>query len=116
MRHIEDSLQIACVRWFGMRYGELSSLLHHSPNGGRRDAREAARFKAMGVRPGFPDLLLLHPSGRYHFLAVELKTATGRQSGYQREWQAMIEREGGRYAIARSLRQFADTVDEYMRA
>lgn len=114
MRHLEENLQIVCVRWFAMQYREYATLLHHSPNGGKRNAREAARFKEMGTRPGFPDLLLLHPNGNYHFLAIELKTDKGRQSHYQRQWQDMIEREGGMYVIIRSLQQFIDTVDTYM--
>jgi hypothetical protein len=44
---------------------------------------------------------LIAPSGR--FLAVECKTATGRQSDAQRNWQAMVERFGGLYILARSI-------------
>ena len=32
----------------------------HVPNGGSRKVREMAKFKAMGLKPGTPDLLLLY--------------------------------------------------------
>jgi VRR-NUC domain len=43
----------------------------HCPNGGSRDIREAARFKRLGVTAGIPDLQLLSPKGKPHF--IELK-------------------------------------------
>lgn len=113
-RHIEDNIQIACVRWFTLQYPEIAGLLHHSPNGGKRNAREAARFKQMGVRPGFPDLILLKPSGGFHFLCIELKTATGKQSEYQKEYQRLVESIGGKYVICRSFDDFRKEVISYL--
>ena len=113
-RHIEDDLQIACVNWFSYQYSHIAQLLHHSPNGGRRDAREAARFKAMGVRPGFPDLILLFPSKGYHFLCIELKTKTGKQSEYQKDYQRMVESIGGKYVICRTLEEFMAVIRDYL--
>lgn len=115
-RHIEDELQIACVNWFSYQHQQLATLLHHSPNGGKRDAREAARFKAMGVRPGFPDLILLHPSSGYHFLCIEMKTKTGKQSDYQKDYQQRVEAEGGKYVVCRTLEGFIAEVNAYLGA
>lgn len=115
MRHDEDTLQMLCVRWFGWQYPEYAPLLHHSPNGGKRNAREAGRFKAMGTKAGFPDLFLPVARGNYHGLMVELKTATGRQSPLQRAWQEAVEAQGYRYAIARSVEQFEETVNDYLK-
>lgn len=77
--HAEDDLQMQCVSWFRLQFPQLARLLHHSPNGGRRDAREGARFKQMGTQAGFPDLILLVAAKGYHALLLELKTRTGRQ-------------------------------------
>lgn len=115
VRHIEDDLQIACVNWFSYQYPKLAKLLHHSPNGGKRDAREAARFKAMGVRPGFPDLILLHASNGYHFLCIEMKTETGKQSDYQKDYQRIVEAQGGKYVVCRSLDDFIREVNDYIK-
>lgn len=113
-RHREDDLHMACVRWFDMRYPKLRELLHHSPNGGLRNEREAARFKRMGVRAGFPDLILLLPRGRCPFLGIELKTEKGRQSEYQRTYQKVFEGVGARYEVVRSVDGFMSAIDDYL--
>lgn len=65
----------------------------------------AAMVKGRMVRfgtPGCADILgLIAPSGR--FLAIECKTATGRQSEEQRSFERMITTFGGLYVLARSL-------------
>lgn len=115
MRHLEDKLQIACVRWFGYQWNEYSQLLHHSPNGGYRTATEGAKFKAMGVRAGFADLVLLLPRGGYHALFIELKTPRGRQTPLQAKWQAAIEKQGYKYVICRTFDEFRLIINEYIR-
>lgn len=113
--HAEDDLQMQCVRWFRLQYPQLARLLHHSPNGGRRDAREGARFKQMGTQAGFPDLILLVASQGYHALLLELKTRTGRQQDSQKEYQQLAEAQGYRYVVIRSLDAFMDEVNTYMK-
>ena len=114
MRHLEENMQIQCVKWFEYAYHKLSPYLHHSPNGGRRNVIEAARFKAMGTRKGFPDLILLYPSKGYHALLIEMKTEKGRQSPSQREWQEKVESVGNKYVICRSLEQFIVEIEDYI--
>lgn len=111
----EDALQVSCVAWFGLQYPHLKYLLHHSPNGGHRNAIEAAKFKRMGVRPGFPDLILCVASGGFHGLFMELKSDTGKQSLYQKEFQIRLTDQGYRYEIIRSVDQFIETVKDYLR-
>lgn len=113
--HAEDDLQMQCVSWFRLQYPQLARLLHHSPNGGRRDAREGARFKQMGTQAGFPDLILLVASQGYHALLLELKTRTGRQQDSQKEYQQLAEAQGYRYVVIRSLDAFMDEVNTYMK-
>lgn len=113
--HAEDDLQMQCVRWFRLQYPQLARLLHHSPNGGRRDAREGARFKQMGTQAGFPDLILLVAAQGYHALLLELKTRTGRQQDSQKEYQQLAEAQGYRYVVIRSLDAFMDEVNTYMK-
>jgi len=64
------------------------------PNGGKRNKREAARLKRMGVRAGVHDYFLPVPMGIYHGLWVELKPDV---KGYypsvsdkQREWRTKM--------------------------
>lgn len=112
--HAEDDLQMQCVTWFRLQFPKFARLLHHSPNGGRRNAREGARFKKMGVQPGFPDLVLLVASQDCHALLIELKSATGRQEDSQKEYQALVEAQGYRYALVRSFDEFKKLIENYM--
>lgn len=72
----EYQIQISVIEWAETeRYkgNPLALYLHHSPNGGDRDKREAARFKAMGTQSGYPDLTLDIAKGGYHGMRIELK-------------------------------------------
>lgn len=112
MRHLEDSLQKNCLRWFRLAYPR--ELLVHCPNGGFRDAREAAKFKEMGVRAGFPDLFLYHAAGGFHGLAIELKAGKNKQSPLQVEIQAILEARGYVYVVVRNFDEFREVVEAYM--
>lgn len=114
IRHEEDRLQIACVRWFSLQYPRLAPLLHHSPNGGQRNKLEAVRFKQMGVRAGFPDLILALPRCGYGCLFIELKSATGRQSPRQKQWQEVATRHGQCYRVVRSVEGFIELITNYL--
>lgn len=110
----EDDLQRACVCWFDLQYPQYRLRLHHSPNGGKRNAIEAAKFKQMGVRAGFPDLLLLIPNKYYPFMGIELKTKTGRQSDHQKAYQKEFDSIGAKYVVCRSLEEFIEVVNGYL--
>jgi hypothetical protein len=47
------------------------------PNGGGRSAAQAGRFKAQGVRRGYPDLILDVARGGWHGLRLEFKPTDG---------------------------------------
>lgn len=96
MQHIEDNEQILLFDWAAAQSGKYPelSLLFHIPNGGKRNAREAERFKRMGVKAGVPDLFLPVPRGKFHGLFVELKSAKGKLSDYQRQWLSELAASG----------------------
>ena len=116
MKHIEDRIQEACVTWFDIQFPKLSRLLHHSPNGGKRNAREGARFKAMGTRAGFPDLILLYPAQGYHALLIEMKTTRSgsRQTANQKEYQRIVEKHGYKYIVCRTFDEFQKVIINYL--
>lgn len=113
--HEEEDLQMACVQWFSLQYRRYAMLLHHSPNGGWRRIREAQRFKAMGTRAGFPDLVLCLPNEKYHGLFIELKSSRGRQEPSQKAMQEALESAGYRYEIVRSIDGFIECVNDYLK-
>jgi hypothetical protein len=43
----------------------------HIPSGELRDIRTAVKLKRMGTKPGWPDFVLIPPSGQLHCLEVK---------------------------------------------
>ncbi len=113
MKHQESTLQTACVRWFRYQYPHL--VIYAVPNGGSRNVLEAQRLKAEGVVAGVADLLLLVPSQQHHALCIEMKTAKGRQSPAQKEWQQHAETHGYRYEVVRDFDTFERVVSEHLK-
>lgn len=56
-------------------------IVFHVPNGGGRDAREAANLKVQGVLAGIPDLGIICPFGET--IWIEMKARDGRVSKLQ---------------------------------
>lgn len=121
--HPEEDLQKQCCEWYDLQWGsrkykgkKLKKALHHSPNGGRRSAREGARFKAMGTRAGFPDFILIIPVGGCPYLCIELKTLRkdSSQTAAQRDYEEIIKAWGARYEVVRTLQEFINTVNGYL--
>lgn len=94
MRHIEDAHHTALMDWIRL-HPDIDAFTFHTPNGGRRNKIEAARFKAMGVKRGIPDFAIMIPRAGYHGLWVELKAPKpndARVTSEQREWIDKLRR------------------------
>lgn len=70
-----------------------------------------------GLRPGWPDILVLHPAptaieGRRQAILVglELKTEVGRQSAVQTGVEADFSAAGATYALCRSIDDAAEAL------
>lgn len=109
-RHIEEAIQVACVDWFRVVYGERY-LCFAVPNGGSRNAIEARNLKRSGALAGVSDLIIVSD---HDVLFVEMKTKTGKQSGYQKTFQKNVERLGFRYVVCRSLDEFRLTIHNFL--
>lgn len=72
----------------------------HVPNGGYRNPKEAAKFKAIGVRAGVPDLVILPANGKACF--IELKADKGNLTEPQQDWADWLDKHY-RYAVCRSV-------------
>ena len=110
----EHRIQCACVQWFRYQYPDLRHNLFSVPNGGKRDKVTAAKLKAEGALAGVVDLILLLPNRSYGALLIEMKTRKGRQADTQREWQQLIERDGYKYVVCRSLEDFIREIKSYL--
>jgi hypothetical protein len=86
----------------------------HSPNGGNRSRAEAGIFKAMGVKPGVPDLIIswAGPDGPL-MLAIELKAGTGKATTAQIEMMDRMRSCAWFVSEARSLDEVMALLKRY---
>ena len=113
--HPEEDLQTACVEWFRYIHKKYWRLLFAVPNGGSRNAKEAANLKRSGVVAGVADLILLVPNKYYGALCIEMKARDNGQSDAQREWERAAIEAGNKYVVCRSLEEFMEVVNEYLK-
>lgn len=108
-RHVEDSIQLAVAQHIRAR-GVPGLVAFHVPNGGRRNAREAARLKGMGVLAGVSDWILVYGGKVF---ALELKAPGGRASESQMAFIANMEAQGAFTCIAEGLDRAIATLESW---
>ena len=108
-RHIESGIQQSCVSWF--RYAYPRYVIFSVPNGGSRNAIEAANLKREGALAGVSDLIVV---ADHKVLFVEMKTQRGRQQQTQKDFQHRVEVLGHRYVVCRSLDDFMLKVSDWL--
>ena len=97
----EDTEQMGVIDWANwnlQRFPELK-MLYHVPNGGKRNPAEAARFKAMGVKAGVPDLCLPVPMNGYAGLYIEMKYGSNKPTAAQKEWIKNLKEYGYKVTV-----------------
>jgi hypothetical protein len=112
----EHRIQSGLFKWAKLaaaHHPELA-LLFAIPNGGARDPITGAMLKAEGVKRGVPDLFLPAAAGPFHGLFLEMKTASGRLSPDQQQWQHGLIEQGYACVTAHSLEQAIDTLTRYL--
>lgn len=83
-----------------MALSEAGCLVWRQDTGAYKDPKTGRLIK-YGLCKGSSDVIGLTPSGQ--FLAVEVKTATGRVRPEQELFIAAVKRAGGRAGVARSV-------------
>jgi hypothetical protein len=126
-KHLEDTLQESCVRWF--RYAYPNVTLMSIPNGGKRNAIEAAKLKRTGTLAGVADLFVMKAKdvlierlpgelGRhyitYHGLWIEVKTGKNQQTEAQKTFEVKAIEAGYAYEVCRSIDEFMKVVNDYL--
>lgn len=112
----EDGAQEALFSWCDMqrhRYPELK-LLHHIPNGGKRDKATAIALKRRGVKAGVPDLSLPVARGGYHGLYIELKVGKNTTTEKQKEWLKALNEQGYKAIVCNGWQAAAEALAEYL--
>ena len=112
----EAQEQKALFQWAGyaeQQYSELK-LLHHIPNGGKRDPITARNLKAEGVKAGVPDICLPVARGQYHGLYIELKTQKGKVQKNQKEWLNALNKEGYATKVCYGWLEARKVIEDYL--
>ena len=115
----EDEEQMCLFRWAAYQRAAVPELglLLHIPNGGWRGKAEAGRFKAMGVRPGVPDIFLPVARGGKHGLWIELKRRRGGHvSPDQQRWIEDLQRQGYAAQVCYGWDEAREAIKEYLGA
>lgn len=112
----EDDEQIVVVQWANMNTAKYEDvdLIYHIPNGGKRNAREAARFREMGVKVGMPDLHLPVSRGIYHSLYIEMKRRQGgRLTEAQNRRIKRLQKAGNCVCVCRGAEEAIECIKTY---
>lgn len=120
----EDDIQIKAVAMLADEHPHAWSRIFHvvneqpqsrTPTERHRAMLRGKKMKAMGRKPGVPDLMLPIARGGYFGLAIEVKTATGTMRPEQKQWKLGLESEGWQHAVCRTPENIVETVLGYMR-
>lgn len=113
----EDIEQETLMQWTAYAMGAYPELklLYHVPNGGKRNAAEAAHLKRQGVKAGVPDLCLPVPRGKYHGLYIELKAKNNQPTETQIDWLKALAAQGFKTAVCWGFEAARSVIESYMR-
>jgi len=128
--HYEDDLQKAVFDWAKLyrmpdhedleKNSKLSDYLFAIPNGAFlagnkiQRARQMARLKSQGLKPGVFDLMLNIARNCYYGLDMELKIVNNKLSSRQKEWRDRMDKAGRYTVICYDLDQVKEAIDEYI--
>lgn len=81
--------------------------IHHSPNGGMRNAFTGAQMKALGTKAGFPDLMMPSRQGHCPGLVMEFKRDDPKSTTTedQDSWLEHFLAQGWAVAVVRSAEE-----------
>ena len=116
IRSSEEAEQQIVIQWARMTSGRWPqlTLLHHIPNGGSRNKKEAIKLKRMGVLAGVADLHLPVARSGYHGLYIEMKYGDGRLLKSQREFLKNAASEHNYCIVCYSAADAIEAIDNYM--
>ncbi len=99
-----------------IQYCQLNHILcNHTPNEGKRSLSEGKKLKEMGLSPGFPDISILEPKGKYHGFYIEMKRVGNKLTSDQRTWLDNLRARGYATALCYSADDAIKLIEKYMR-
>lgn len=103
----ETRLQQEIIMEFNNRYPHLRGLLCYNLNNSTGGFR-GTQNKYLGVVAGRSDLVFYYKGMAW---MLELKTEKGEQRPVQKDWEALIKKQGFEYYIVRSLKDFLNIIE-----
>ena len=112
MNRPEENIQQQIVMWFRNKY----CLKHNNPRYAifsvpNEAAYKNKKFIATGLMRGVSDLIVVIDSKTIY---IELKTATGKQSDKQIEFEQTVKSLNQEYHLIRSLTEFKTVINKYL--
>lgn len=116
MRITEAKHQERLMLWAAVHESEYPELklLHHIPNGGKRNEKEAAHLKRQGVKAGVPDLCLPVARGGYHGLYIELKIQGNKPTEKQLEFIEALQNQGYKAIVCYGWEEAQIQIEYYL--
>ncbi|WP_061313664.1 VRR-NUC domain-containing protein [Clostridium botulinum] len=113
----EAQEQMCLFQWAGYQQVEFEELrlLHHVPNGGKRDKRTAIGLKRQGVKAGVPDVVLPCARGGYFGLYIELKVGKNKTTDKQNEWIKALRDQNYLVEVCYGWREAAEVLLNYIK-
>ena len=115
------------MNWLRYAYPKYWRVTTAIPNGGKRPSKtvvtkyaiktyspEGSKLKKEGVKAGVSDIIMFIARNGYHALHIEMKVEKGVQSKSQIKWQELIQEQGYKYVICRSIDEFMYEVKSYL--
>ena len=113
MKHLEDKEQIFLMTWVRsmVHVYPLLNLVYHTPNGGQREPRYAAKLRAMGVKSGVWDIYVPAPSPG---LWIEMKVGKNKLTVPQADFRASLSEHGYKFEVCYSWVDAAKAIAKHI--
>jgi hypothetical protein len=98
----EDELQMHIVQWLDASL-PMGSVVHHSPNEGRRHVAYKVRLKKLGMAAGWPDLEIFVPDTGWNDLSRQRPDYDRTKAPIRRQLVSKSKRHSRAIALLRCL-------------
>lgn len=110
----EGKHQAGVMRYLAFQYPAAYAVACASAGGLHTSKAQGVKMKAMGYRAGFPDLVILYPTKKYHGLMIEMKAPGRYATPEQKEWIQRLNDRGYMATVCKSFDEAKAVIDDYM--
>lgn len=103
--------QADAFSWTWNTFPELRRLFFKVHNEGKKGMIRAMQDRSMGIVPGIPDIVFMHPR-----MGIELKSINDKQNADQKKVQETWTAAGVKYFVARTMGEYKEIVNRELNA